>query len=324
MNKLWLAAALIVAGAGLAACGGGAVGPTPQPSSTPTPVSTPLPTLVPTVAAGAEDNPIQFVIVNEADGRGIQSAADDLEAALRDATGLSVQVSPVDSDRTAVAALCAAFDGPPAVAYVSAPGYSAAVALGCGFPLLLAQDSDNDALARVVILIASEDSDINLLGDVTDAVFCRLSATDLATWQAPSLLMLANNIAPTSALREVVDVPDLDTLIEQVAAGDCDIAALYSDDFERIADEELRANITQLPQSVSLPFGVVIAAQEVPLSAREALKEALRDYARTADGANVLSSLLGAGALALPASDSLAEWDAFINSTGLDFAGFNN
>ncbi|HYO87111.1 MAG TPA: PhnD/SsuA/transferrin family substrate-binding protein [Candidatus Limnocylindrales bacterium] len=323
-GRLWLAATLLAAGATLAACGGAAVGPTPPPSNTSTPVSTPLATLAPTAAAGAEDNPIQLFIVNEGGGRAVDNAASDLAASLSDATGLSVQVSVVDSDRAAVAVLCAAFDGPPALAFVSAPGYSAAAALGCGFPLLLAQDRESDVLAREVILIASEDSAIGVLADVNDKTFCRLSAADLVTWQAPALLMLANGIAPTSALREVVDVPDIDTLVEQVAAGECDVAALYADDFARIADADMQANITRLAQSVNLPLGVLMTAQEVPLGAREALKEALREYARTNVGAVALSALLGVSGLALPASDSLTDWDTFVDNTRLDFAGFDS
>lgn len=321
MRRLWLTAALALAAGLLAACGGAASGPTPQPSNTPTPVSTPLATIMPTLAAGTDGNPIQFVIVSTASGRAAQTAASTLEGVLREATGLGLHVALASSDRDAVAALCAAFDGPPALAFVSAPGYSAAAALGCGLPLLLAQDSE--LAAREVIVIASQDSRIDDLSDVTGKTFCRLDMTDLATWQAPSLLLLANGIAPTVALREVVDLPDLDTLVEQVAAGDCDVAALYAADFERIADADAQANITRLPQSVSLPPGVVMAAREVPLGARTAIQEALREFARTPEGANVLRPLFGATTMVLPASDSLAGWDAFIARTGLDFAAFD-
>lgn len=321
MRRLSLMATLALIAGLLAACGGVAPGPTPQPSHTPTPVSTPLATLVPTLAAGAEDNPILFVIASPNSGRAVQSAASALESALREATGLSLRVSSVDNDRDAVAALCAAFDGPPALAFVSVPGYSAASALDCSLPLLLAQDPES--AAREVIVIASQDSKIDDLADVAGKTFCRLNAADLATWQAPSLLLLANDVMPATALREVVDLPDLDTLVEQIAAGDCDVAALYAADFERIADADIQADITRLPQSVSVPPGVVLAAREVPLGARAALQDALRQFARADEGANALRLLFGASSVVLPASDSLADWDAFIARTGLDFASFN-
>jgi ABC-type phosphate/phosphonate transport system substrate-binding protein len=322
-ERKWLSAALMAVGVVLAGCGAGAPAATPMPSQTPTPMSTALPTLVPTLAAGSEENPIQFVVVTQMEGRRADNAADALQTALSEATGLTVQVTLTESDRDAVAALCAAFDGPPALAFVSAPAYSAAVALDCGLPLLLAVDGDSAALEREVILIASEESEIGVLADVVGKTFCRLSAADLVTWQAPSLLMLAEGLMPTTALRAVLDVPDLDTLVERVAAGDCDVAALDAADFERIADEEARAAITRLPQTVTLPLGMVMAAPEVPLGARDALQDALREYARTADGASALSDVFGASGLALPASDSLAGWDAFMARTGFDFAAFN-
>jgi ABC-type phosphate/phosphonate transport system substrate-binding protein len=312
-ERKWLSAALMAVGVVLAGCGAGAPAATPMPSQTPTPMSTALPTLVPTLAAGSEDNPIQFVVVTQMEGRRADNAADALQTALSEATGLTVQVTLTESDRDAVAAL----------AFVSAPAYSAAVALDCGLPLLLAVDGDSAALEREVILIASEESEIGVLADVVGTTFCRLSAADLVTWQAPSLLMLAEGLMPTTALRAVVDVPDLDTLVERVAAGNCDVAALDAADFERIADEEARAAITRLPQTVTLPLGMVMAAPELPLGARDALQDALREYARTAAGASALGDLFGASGLALPASDSLAGWDAFMARTGFDFAAFN-
>jgi ABC-type phosphate/phosphonate transport system substrate-binding protein len=322
-ERKWLSAALIAGMAALAGCGAGAPAATPPPSPSPTPMSTALPTLVPTLAAGSEDNAIRFVVVTQAQGRRAETAADALQAALSEATGLNVEVAVTESDRDAVAALCAAFDGPPAIAFVSAPAYSAAVALDCGLPLLLAYDGDSGEMEREVILIASEESEISVLADIAGKTFCRLGAVDLVTWQAPSLLMLAEGLMPTTALRDVVDVDDLDTLVEQVAAGDCDVAALDAGDFERIADAEARAAITRLAQSVRLPPGMVMTAPELPLGARDALQEALRDYARTAAGASALDDLFGASGLALPASDSLASWDAFMARTGFDFAAFN-
>lgn len=321
MGRRWLLGALILAGAALASCRTVA-GPTPQPTQTPTPMSTPLATLAPTLVAGSEDNPVQLVIVHESSGRAARNAASALQEALAESTDLTLEVNLVDSDRAAVEALCRSFNGPPAVAFVSGPGYSAASALGCGSPVLLAEDPESEAVTRDVIVIAGPDSDISVLADLRDATFCRLGATDLASWQAPSLLLLANGLTPTTLLRDEVDQPDLDALLEQVMAGDCDAGALYADDFEGVATDEQLEGITRLEPAVSLPMGVVMASTETALGVRTALTEALRDLARTDDGADLLDTLFGAAGLVVPDSDSLAAWDEFIASTGIDFAAF--
>ncbi len=321
MGRRWLIGALILAGGALASCRTVA-GPTPQPTRAPTPMSTPLATLAPTAVAGSDENPVQLVIVHESSGRAVRNAAGALQEALAESTDLVVEVTLVDSDRAAVEALCRSFDGPPALAFVSGPGYSAAAALGCASPVLLAEDPESEAVTRDAVVIAGPDSDISVLADLRNATFCRLSATDLASWQAPSLLLLANGLTPSTLLREEVDVPDLDTLIAQVAADECDAAALYADDFEGVASDEQQEEITRLEPAVSLPLGVVMASTETPLGVRTALTEALRDLARTDDGAGLLDTLFGVGGLVVPAEDSLDAWDEFIASTGIDFAAF--
>lgn len=295
----------------------------PPPTLIPTPMSTPLATIPPTVAPGSADNPVRFVVVTDATGRAADAAASRLSDALQEATDLTIDVQIVSSDRAAVSALCESFDGPPALALVSAPGYSAASALGCGFPLFVIENRDEPA-GREIVVIASEASRIGALADLGGKSFCRLSATDLNTWQAPSLLMLANGLAPTSTLKEAIDVPDLDTLVEQVAAGDCDAAALALDDFERIAGPDAQDSITRLPRTLALPFGVVMAADELPLGVRVALSGALSDFARSAAGANTLNTLTGADRLTPYTDGALDDWDALIAQTGLDFAGFQN
>ncbi|MFN8377331.1 MAG: PhnD/SsuA/transferrin family substrate-binding protein [Anaerolineae bacterium] len=318
----WLMAVLLLMAGALASCRNAAT-TDPPPTLTPTPMSTPLATLPPTIAPGSADNPVRFLIVTDATGRAANSAAAALRDALQEGTDLTMEVQLVSSDRDAVEALCNAFDGPQALALVSAPGYSAASALNCGFPLFLVQN-DSDAVSRDIVPIASEDSDIETLSGLTGHTFCRLSATDLNTWQAPSLVMLAEGLPPTSTLKEVVDVADLDTLVEQVASGDCDAAALALDDYERIASSEQQDTITQLPQTLSLPLGVIMAANEFPLGMRQTLTEALRTFVRSTDGVGALDALAGAAGLVPYTDGALDDWNAFIARTGIDFAGFQN
>ncbi|MBL8146965.1 MAG: PhnD/SsuA/transferrin family substrate-binding protein [Anaerolineae bacterium] len=316
----WLISALLLMSGALAACRNASAA-APPPTLTPTPMSTPLATLPPTLAPGSADNPIRFLIVSDTTGRAANAAVAALADALQAETGLTVDVALVSSDRDAVEALCNAFDGPPALALVSAPGYSAAAALNCGLPLFLLSD-DVDSVSRELVFIASGESGISSLAGLAGSTFCRLSANDLMTWQVPALWMLADGLPPTSTLIAVTDVPSLDALVEQVASGDCDAAALALDDFERSGTPELEADITRLPSTLDLPLGVVVAARELPLGVREAISEALSVFGRTAAGADALETLAGAAGIVPYTADALADWDGFIARTGIDFASF--
>ena len=318
----WLAAVLLLTSLTLVGCGGRGRGPLPPPSETPTPMSTPLPTIPPTEVPGVEGNPIPFVVVHADAGRAATSAAGDLSAALREESGLEVDVRIVESDREAVELLCAAFGGDPAFAWVSAPGYSAAMAQLCGLPVLVSQQGD--ATSTNVLFIGSEDSGIASLADLDSATFCRVAASDLWTWQAPVLLMMAEGLSPTTVLREVVDVADLDTLVRQVAAGDCDAAALRASDYERIADAEMDESLVRLETDLEVPLGVVLTAPETPLGIRDAVTEALSAIARTGEGSAALEALFGADSFTPPTDDTLENWDAMIAQTGFDFGGQAN
>jgi ABC-type phosphate/phosphonate transport system substrate-binding protein len=284
-------------------------------------MSTPLPTIPPTVEPGSAENPVRVVLVSAASGRAADSAVDDLQSAVQADAGLTLDVATTETDREAVQALCAAFDGPQAIAFVSGLGYSAASALDCGEPAFLARGADG-ATTREIIMIASEESEVAVLSDLQDKSFCRLSESDLDTWLAPSLLMLSAGLPPTAALREVVDLADFDALVAGVISGDCDVAALPRAEFERIADSDAQEAITVLPQSVELPLGVVMVAPEMPLGVRTALTEALDAWADTADGADALDTLISASELAPFNQGALDDWDALIARTGLDFASF--
>jgi ABC-type phosphate/phosphonate transport system substrate-binding protein len=275
------------------------------------------------VAPGSADNPVRLLIVSAASGRAADSALETLRDGVGEAANLTLEAETIATDRDAVQALCAAFDGPQALAIVSAPGYSAASALGCGVPVFLAQSAD-DSTSREIVVIASEESDLTALADLRDKTFCRLSDSDLDTWLAPSLLLLAEGLPPTSTLRETVDVADLDALVQGVASGDCDAAALPRTTFERIADSDQQDSMTVLPQTVELPLGVVMVAPEMPLGVRTALLEALDDWSSTADGSDALDALIGAAGLVPYTHGALDDWDAFIARTGLDFASFQN
>lgn len=316
----WLITVMLLTGGMLAACRN-APAAAPPPTLTPTPMSTPLATLPPTLAPGSSENPVRFLIVTDAAGRAANTAVTALTDALQSETDLTVDVTLVSSDRDAVEALCNAFDGPPALALLSAPGYSAASARNCGLPLFHLSDGAGST-SRELIFIASDESGISSLAELAGSTFCRLSADDLTTWQVPALWMLAQGLPPTSTLTTVTDVAGLDALVEQVASGDCDAAALALDDYERSVTPELEADITRLSSTLNVPLGVVVAARELPLGIREALAEALSAFGRTAAGADALEALAGAAGVVSFTDGALADWDELIARTGIDFASF--
>lgn len=308
----------------LTACrrGDGGGGPTLQPTLTPTPRSTPLPAIDPTPVPGSEDNPIRFVVVRPPTGtdRQINTAATNLAEALSEESSLVVTVDVVDSAGEAVAALCDAVGGVPTAAFLNGIAYAVANAQGCGSAALIGRrGSGNSATtAETVQIIVNENVGFTGLGGLLDPAveFCRLGFDDLNSWLVPILIMEAANVQPT-AIANVVDYEDEESLIQAVADGDCAAAGVAQSQYEDIADASARAVIDVLGSPVDIPYQILAYPLEVPLGARLILNEALLDYTDSS-----LRTLLGVDRMIRLTDDSLTSFNAFLRRTGIDFATF--
>lgn len=295
----------------------GSQGPTLQPTLTLTPRSTPLPELDPTLVPGAEDNPIQMAIVRPSGATSASSlnrAADAVAEALLEETGFTVEVELVQTDADAVAALCNALSGSPAVAWVSGVGYSAVSAQGCGVPALVVERGSGRQVSasqdvQIVVTAALGITDAAELGGRT---FCRLGYNDLYTWLVPVLMLQADGI---SNMPDAVDSPDVEAMLASVAEGECDAAGITAADFEQFGGD-VEDSVRVLAQTATMPYAVFVHPPSFSLDTRTRLIDGLLAM----EGSSDLETLLDQDGLARFDDADLADFETFLESTRLDFA----
>ncbi|MBN8619589.1 MAG: hypothetical protein J0L63_11835, partial [Anaerolineae bacterium] len=110
------------------------VQPTALPTLSPTPRSTPLPVVATAVPPGQESNPLQIVLRPFESLNTARAVLDDLEDAILNQSGITVNFELVNRDAEALAALCASSSGRTAAVWVGGVEYLAAEAMNCGQP----------------------------------------------------------------------------------------------------------------------------------------------------------------------------------------------
>src|SRR5262245_2491471 len=97
--------------------------------NTPTPISTPLPAIPTAVPVGlSEGNPLQIVIKQFEPMGAARNDAARFQSALADASGLFIEITLVEREAEALAALCNSSGGQVSVAWLDGVGYMAATA----------------------------------------------------------------------------------------------------------------------------------------------------------------------------------------------------
>jgi ABC-type phosphate/phosphonate transport system substrate-binding protein len=267
--------------------------------------------------AGAEDNPIQMAIVRSGGARSASSlnrAADALADALLEETGFIVEVELVETDAEAVAALCNAVTGSPAVAWVSGVGYSVISAQGCGVPALVVErgSARQVATSQEVQLVVTSALGITSAAELGGRTFCRLGYNDLYTWLVPVMMLQA---AGVSSMPDAIDSPDLETMLQSVADGDCSAAGITAADFDRFGGD-VEDSVRVLAQTATMPYGIFVYPPSFTLDTRTRLIDGLLAMESSDD----LETLLDQDGLARFDDADFDDFQAFIEGTGLDFA----
>lgn len=310
----------------LTACGGGAnLTPTRLPTRTPTPVSTALPSVATAIAPGLPDNPLQMYIVPvDEEAAAANEAA--LEESLLNATGVTLDVVLLESYADALAEFCTAGDES-AVAWLDGFSYRAAIAQNCGDPALYVEREFDDDMrsGEPTQLIFSRTLGSTQINSLNGRVFCRLGYDDFHSWLMPTLLMAQNNI-DVADLEAIVDYEDVDSLLEAVIAGDCAATGLSDAQVAEYItdDEEVSAGVNVGDPTTPVPFAVMLYPIEVQLGARISLTEGLIDLADDEAFTELLQPFLAQDNIERFETDDFAEFDAFIDELGLDFAQLGN
>jgi ABC-type phosphate/phosphonate transport system substrate-binding protein len=306
---------------------GGSLGPPPAPTVTVTPVSTPLPPVATAIPPGADRNPIQMIVVPvTTSSSAANNAAEIVQEALREETGLTIEVIAADSYAEAFGALCESSGGTVHVAWVDGMTYTAADAEGCGTPALMVERGTGRTAktGEVVQILVNADSAISGISGLAENTFCRVDYSDLYTWLIPSVMLQAGGVNPISDLDSITDYADTTDLLDAVVSRDCDAAGMTESEFQDIADADARDAVDVIEESVEIPYAVLMYPPETPLGVRVALDDALIAAAGNDEISDALEDLLGQSDLVRIEADDLSDLREFVANSGLNLSQLND
>ncbi len=301
-----------------------AVQPTAIITLTPLPRSTPLPALPTTVPVGQGDNPIRLIIhpANEV----AEDTVADLEAIIETRTKLTVKIELSDSDAAALSAFCSATSEQPALAWLTGMAFVAANANHCGQPQLLVSRGagSNAATGQAVTVIARRGLDS--LSAIDGRIFCRINSTDLVSWLIPSLMMEAAGLNPIVDPQTIKDYETPEDLVKAVSTSACDVGAILD---SQVADlvtdvESVASRVTSVSTSAEIPYAILTASSDIPLSSLTALNNEMVRLSRDRQLRTQLKELLGQDALQAVSLEDLQPFLEFVNSSGQDFTQLGN
>lgn len=294
-------------------------------AATATPRSTPLPPVPTAIPVGAQNNPILMVFANPGGTTTqsrVTSAAEALAESLSEETGLTIEVSVLDTPADAVAALCDSGRSQIAVAWLNGLAYAAAHAANCGDPALQVERGTgrNARTGEGVRLIANSETEAATIANLAGLSFCRVGYTDFYTWIVPSMMLRAAGVDPVAELGSVTDVDDSAAVVEAVNAGDCDAAGLSVTDYEDFADGDAGENINTVGQPVTIPYAILTYPPELPLGVRWTLTDSLLAIADDPERRGALDTLLDMDGLERVEESDFNPLINFVRSTGVQFA----
>lgn len=315
----------------------------PTPTHTPTPLSTALPEIATAVPAGLPSNPLEMYIrpvdlsvldvpestaevdpdAEQTEIPAVPSEAElELEAAILNATNVTVDIIPVSRPADALAALCTSAGDASAV-WVDGVAFSAALASNCGEPVYIVRKEINGRMQRgeagVIVLNSSLGS--SQVGALNGRVYCRLGIDDFYSWLLPLMVFRASNIDILN-FDAIVDYEDVDSMIEAVVAGDCSGAGLSEVVYNQMLedDEELADSLRVAITTPQIPYAVLMYPVEMQLGIRISLTDGLLELAEDDDGAELLFPFLGQDELERVDLDDFSDYSAFLDLVRLDFS----
>lgn len=298
-------------------------GPFVAATATATPRSTPLPAVATVVPPGIEENPIQMV-VNPVGAASLvtDTQVANFEKAVVSDSNLVVKVTLVDRYAEALAALCDSSPTQVTVAWLDGLTYQAAMAQGCGEPVMQVERGKRDAQTGDAGLIVSSKR-LNSVQTLRGRKFCRLGLSDYYSWLVPSLIMEANRVSPISDLASVEDYDTTRAMIQAVVDGDCDAAGLSQSDFDSLSGS-LKDELKVLETTPPFPYAILMYPGSLPLGERIRLDNALLAMDIDTAGSDAMRPLLNQDGLIRVAEGDFDQFSEFLDSTGLDFAQLGN
>lgn len=328
----------------VSACGGGGEQPTAEPTVTPTPI-TDLRFAATEVPAGLPGNPLEMVlqpvspelyiapeVTEEPDmGEVLLPASStqaelDLEDAILEFTNVTVDIVPVAKPVDALRALCEESDNVSAV-WVDGVSFSAALAQNCGEPIYVVQKRVNGqrTSGESGLILITRQINNPTLSALNGGVFCRLNVEDFYSWLLPLMIFRANNI-DVATFDAIVEYDSTEDMVDAVISGECTGAGLSATEYDDIVgdDEAFSEQISVAFNTPPIPYAVLMYPVEIQLGIRVALNEGLQELVDDESANELFKPFLGQDTLLLVDRDDFAEYEAFLETVGLDFSILGN
>jgi ABC-type phosphate/phosphonate transport system substrate-binding protein len=296
-----------------AACGPQAVQPTLRPTLTP--FSTPLPWINTPVPAGTASNPLRMVLVPQ-NAEEAQESVSEFET-LFSASGISVDVILAETQAEAIALLCANTVAQDAViAWVDGLGYASVRANLCGeAALLLSSEQGYGEQARFIV---NDEFGVDTVGVLEGRTLCRLRYDDPISWLVPQLWFSEAGF-DVDNMDDIEDVEDYETLIADIASGQCTAGAVPETVLDEL-DSEALEGIINGEASPIIPDGVMVVPPGLPAERRDPLVSALIAASESSDNEALFAAFFGEYSPASIDEDILTDFNSFIDSSGFDFS----
>jgi ABC-type phosphate/phosphonate transport system substrate-binding protein len=307
-------ALLLLMFAVLSACGGGAT-PFPTalpPTLTPTPRSTPLAPVATEDPLGSEVHPYQVILVPASSS---SATGTDLAKFLNDRTGKTFKVQLATSASEVLSALCT---GTPAFGWGDGWLLLAAQSENCGTTALLIKS--NNSTGQRAEIVTRAIAKITTLSGLKDRDFCRINSQDIVSWVLPAIMMRGAGFSPFSNLKSVREYPDTASMLQAVADGTCQAAAIPAGTLNqfKVTDKSAPADITKLittlTTSPEVPLGGMVVSAAIPKEVSDTVAKVFMEHPEA------WKDLITADELVKADSSTLAETQKFVQSAGINFA----
>jgi phosphonate transport system substrate-binding protein len=175
-------------------------------------------------SVGTAENPIVWALVPSQDTDAVLAGAQEIAAAVEEATGYVIEPVVTTDFTAAVEAMC---NGEAQMGALNTFNYVVAHERGCADVKLASLRFGTSYYAGQII--TRPDTGIASVADLAGKTFCRPDPTSTSGWIIPSLALRAEGLDPEADLAEIVDAGGHDGVVLAVLDGTCDAGSTFVD-----------------------------------------------------------------------------------------------
>jgi phosphonate transport system substrate-binding protein len=237
---------------------------------------------------GTADNPLIWVLVPSQDTDAVLAGAEEIAAAIEEATGIVIEPLVTTDFSGAVEAMC---NGEAHLGALNTFNYILANARDCANVEIVSVRFGSSFYAGQ--LITRADSGITSIEDLAGKTFCRPDPTSTSGWVIPSIAMQAAGINPETDLAEIVDAGGHDGVVLAVYNGDCEAGSTFVDARGNIAEEypDVLDVVVVIEESAPIPNDNISFAPDLDQDLVASVVAALLDLTSTEEGLALLNSV---------------------------------